>query len=176
MGEPQQQVRALLASLNADHTSGRQKALRHFEDWFFANRPQLSPECIQRLLQGDLSKRGLAAECGVLSEKHEGEMKNTNSTALALLTRIVNDDLGTATSSLYVRQAFLELPLNIIQKMRLQEHILPSRKSGTYSSGFNDALTLVSIILQHWEEGRGVQGELGDLLSDEDAQDIFQVA
>jgi hypothetical protein len=70
-------INTLLVSLHTEHTSGRQKALRKFEDYFFTFRPNLLEGDARALLEGDALRRGLVQECGAMSENHVGELKKT---------------------------------------------------------------------------------------------------
>ena len=70
-------INTLLVSLHTEHTSGRQKALRKFEDYFFTFRPNLLEGDARTLLEGDALRRGLVQECGAMSENHVGELKKT---------------------------------------------------------------------------------------------------
>ena len=72
-------INTLLSSLHTEHTSGRQKALRKFEEYFFSFRPNLEENDVRTLLEGDALRRGLVQECGAMSENHVGELKKTAS-------------------------------------------------------------------------------------------------
>ena len=70
-------IGTLLSSLHTTNTSGRQKALRKFEEYYFTFRPDLEENDARTLLEGDALRRGLVQECGAMSENHVGELKKT---------------------------------------------------------------------------------------------------
>jgi hypothetical protein len=156
------QVASLLQSLASDRTSGRQKAVRKFESYFFQYNPDLPRDSIQTLLVGTSTKPGIVYHSGAISEAKPGVLKKTATEVLGLLSRLVCGDEQPA-----IQAAFVNLPLAELERINWQKHVIS--KTGEIQQSTLLAFSLLLRILSADD-----CCDLSDLLPSRFAQEKFE--
>ncbi len=97
--------------------------MKSFEEYFFDQRPRLTPEYIRLLFQGKSGadgEGGLIQTCGDFGYSHVASRA-----ALYLLCRLLDVEKN-KDAQLFVDQ-FVSLEVNVLRKMQLHLHILSER-------------------------------------------------